>query len=126
MAKNIFSLIFEKSKSGTKEKVILACRNSIGKALDTYCKSPAHSIDILKGIDHLREQIHRIKTATIKSFSEQVVDDIDCTKVTIGNEPVSKEYLIRHLRYWLRRQQPVAGLTTHSLNNMIKTTRRKR
>ena len=127
MTKNIFGLILEKSPPDRKEKVILACRNRVGKALKTYSESPAHSIDILKGIDHLAKEIQRVKTATIKSFSEYVADHIDRTKITIAKVPVTKEYLMRHTQYWLRRQQPVAELTTQSLLSLMKiSTRRTR
>ena len=110
MTKNIFdSKGYEKQKKST----IMACRKRVADALEAYALSPAHTIDILKGKWHLAQQISRVKEEAVKEFSGQLVDALDLAKMQ-----TSRELVIRHLRLWLRRQQLISLMTTHSLTSI--------
>ena len=109
MARNFFS----KLPLPKRRKINLACRKEVAYALYVYSKSPAHTLDILKGKWHLAQQISRVKKKAIKQFSEQLVDKMDLAKMQ-----VSREYVVRHLRLWLQSRTEVSGLTTHSLTSI--------
>jgi|DEB0MinimDraft_10_1074344.scaffolds.fasta_scaffold190202_1 hypothetical protein len=110
MTRNIFD---SKGHQKLKKNIILACRKKVGDDLEAYGLSPAHTLDILKGRWQLAQQISRVKNQAIRQFSEQFVDKLDLAKMQ-----VSREYVVRHLRLWLRRQTEVSGLTTHSLTSI--------
>jgi len=112
MTKNIFDRPGRKHTEMVK-KVRLTCYHRVANALQTYCKSPAHTMDILKGKWHLAQQISRVKNKAVKEFSEQVVDHMDLAKMQLP-----REYVVRHLRLWLRRQRLISLATTHSLTSI--------
>ena len=110
MTRNIFD---EKANQKFKKDIIQACRKKVGDRLQAYGRSPAHTLDILKGRWHLAQQVSRVKQRAITEFSERVVARMDLTKTTL-----SKALVLRHLRLWLRRQTEVSGLTTYSLTSI--------